>query len=146
MNTISKPQNKTNSKKDNSLQTLVNLGTVILFFIIIIVIYKFFIKVDYKNLREGFEVNKDKFENTVSEKKTNTIYESSLKNIYGDNKRLLCNLLPSINKNSNIFKVDNESYIIYKFPVHIIKLIDGSILSVFNDGNMYQKDTIKSTL
>ena len=54
MNTISKPQNKTNDKKDNLLQTLVNLGTVILFFIIIIVIYKFFIKVDYKKLREGF--------------------------------------------------------------------------------------------
>ena len=146
MNTISKPQNKTNDKKDNLLQTLVNLGTVLLFFTIVVIIYKLFIKVDYKNLREGFEVNKDKFENTVSETKTNTIYESSLKNIYGDNKRLLCSLLPSINEKSNICKVDNEPYIIYKFPVHIIKLIDGSILSVFNDGNMYQKDTIKSTL
>ena len=146
MNTISKPQNKTNDKKDNLLQTLVNLGTVLLFFTIVVIIYKLFIKVDYKNLREGFEVNKDKFENTVSETKTNTIYESSLKNIYGDNKRLLCSLLPSINEKSNICKVDNEPYIIYKFPVHIIKLIDGSILSVFNDGNIYQKDTIKSTL
>ena len=146
MNTISKPQNKTNNKKDNLLQTLVNLGTVLLFFTIVVIIYKLFIKVDYKNLREGFEVNKDKFENTVSETKTNTIYESSLKNIYGDNKRLLCSLLPSINEKSNICKVDNEPYIIYKFPVHIIKLIDGSILSVFNDGNIYQKDTIKSTL
>ena len=146
MNTISKTQNKTNDKKDNLLQTLVNLGTVLLFFTIVVIIYKLFIKVDYKNLREGFEVNKDKFENTVSETKTNTIYESSLKNIYGDNKRLLCSLLPSINEKSNICKVDNEPYIIYKFPVHIIKLIDGSILSVFNDGNIYQKDTIKSTL
>ena len=146
MNTISKLQNKTNEKKDHLLQTLVNLGTVLLFFTIVIIIYKLFIKVDYKKLREGFKVNKDKFENTVSETKTNTIYESSLKNIYGDNKRLLCSLLPSINEKSKICKVDNEPYIIYKFPVHIIKLIDGSILSVFNDGNMYQKDTIKSTL
>ena len=58
MNTISKPQNKTNDKKDNLLQTLVNLGTVLLFFTIVVIIYKLFIKVDYKNLREGFEVNK----------------------------------------------------------------------------------------
>ena len=146
MNTISKTQNKTNEKKDNLLQTLVNLGTVLLFFTIIIVIYKLFIKGDYKNLREGFEINKDKFENTIDETKTNTIYESSLKNIYGDNKRLLCSLLPTINENSNICKVDNEPYIIYKFPIHIIKLIDGSILAVFNDGNMYQKDWMASTL
>jgi len=146
MNTGSKTQNKTNDKKDNLLQTLLNLGTVALFFTIVVIIYNFFIKVDYKNLKEGFEVNKDKFENTNNETKINTIYESSLKNIYGDNKRLLCSLLPTINENSNICKVDNEPYIIYKFPIHIIKLIDDSILSVFNDGNMYQKDTIKSTL
>ena len=48
MNTISKTQNKTNEKKDNLLQTLVNLGTVILFFTIVVVIYKLFIKGDYK--------------------------------------------------------------------------------------------------
>ena len=41
MNTISKPQNKTNDKKDNLLQTLVNLGTVLLFFTIVVIIYKY---------------------------------------------------------------------------------------------------------
>lgn len=146
MNTISKTQNKTNDKKDNLLQTLVNLGTVVLFFTIVVIIYKLFIKGKHNNLKEGFKINKDKFENTTGEAKTNTIYEAALKNIYGDNKRLLCSLLPTINENSNICKVDNEPYIIYKFPIHILKLIDGSILAVFNDGNMYQKDTMKSTL
>ena len=137
--------NSTN-KKDKLLQTLVNIGTVILFIFIVVVIYKLFI-VRNTNLREGFQDKKkikDTFENTLNYKKT--IYEKSLENVFINNKRLLCNMIPSMNENTNICKVDNEPYIIYKFPIHIIKLIDGSILSVFNDGNIYQKDTIKSTL
>lgn len=137
--------NSTN-KKDKLLQTLVNIGTVILFIFIVVVIYKLFI-VRNTNLREGFQDKKkikDTFENTLNYKKT--IYEKSLENVFINNKRLLCNMIPSMNENTNICKVDNEPYIIYKFPIHIIKLIDGSILSVFNDGRMYQKDTMTSTM
>ena len=138
----------TKEKKDKLLQSIVNIGTVILFFGIVVIIYKLFIKKENKiNLREGFKVNKDKFDNiNTNEDTKNTIYESSLRDIYGENKRLLCSLLPTINENSNVCKVDNEPYIIYKFPIHIIKLNDGSILAVFNDGNMYQKNTMESTL
>jgi len=138
--------NSTN-KKDKLLQTLVNLGTVVLFIFIVVVIYKFFIVRDYSNLREGFQdkkINKDKFENTLNNKRT--IYETSLETVFGNNKRLLCNMLPSMNENTNVCKVDNEPYIIYKFPIHMIKLIDGSILAVFNDGRMYQKDKMTSTM
>jgi hypothetical protein len=138
--------NSTN-KKDKVLQTLVNIGTVVLFIFIIVVIYKFFIVRDYSNLREGFQdkkLNKDRFENTLSN--TKTIYETSLETVFGNNKRLLCNMLPSMNENTNVCKVDDEPYIIYKFPIHIIKLIDGSILAVFNDGRMYQKDKMSSTM
>lgn len=138
--------NSTN-KKDKVLQTLVNIGTVVLFIFIIVVIYKFFIVRDYSNLREDFQdkkLNKDRFENTLSN--TKTIYETSLETVFGNNKRLLCNMLPSMNENTNVCKVDDEPYIIYKFPIHIIKLIDGSILAVFNDGRMYQKDKMSSTM
>ena len=143
-----------NNKKDNMLQSLINIGTVVLFFIIVVVIYKLFIKGDYDNLRrEGFQTKKDKFEDTETDNETetkatssNTVYEKALKNIYGDNQRLLCSMLPTINENSSICKVDNKPYVIYKFPVHLLKLNDGSILSVFNDGRMYQKDSMESTM
>jgi len=138
---------KSINKKDKLIQTIVNIGTVILFIFIVVVIYKLFISRNYSNLREGFQdkkLNKDRFENTLSN--TKTIYETSLETVFGNNKRLLCNMLASMNENTNVCKVDDEPYIIYKFPIHIIKLIDGSILAVFNDGRMYQKDKMSSTM
>jgi len=137
--------NSTN-KKDKVLQTLINLGTVVLFIFISVVIYKFFIVRD-TNLREGFQdkkINKERFENRLNNKIT--IYETSLETVFVNNKRLLCNMIPSMNENTNICKVDDEPYIIYKFPIHMIKLIDGSILAVFNDGRIYQKDKMTSTM
>lgn len=139
----------TNNKKDNLLQTIINIITVVCFFIIVVIIYKLFIKGDYDNLRrEGFQVKKDKFTdaNDTNTSSSNTVYEKALKEIYGDNQRLLCSMLPIVNENSNICKVDNIPYIIYKYPVHIIKLNDSSILSVFNDGLMYQKDSMETTM
>ena len=55
-------------------------------------------------------------------------------------------MIPIINDTSNICRVDDTPFIIYKFPVHIIKLIDDSILAVFNDGRMYQKYSMESTM
>jgi len=142
---------KSINKKDKLIQTIVNIGTVILFIFIVVVIYKLFISRNYSNLREGFQdkkLIKDIVDNIVDNKvnNKNTIYETSLEKVFVNNKRLLCNILPYMHKNKNVCKVDDEPYIIYKFPIHIIKLIDGSILAVFNDGRMYQKDTIKSTI
>ena len=155
--------NSTTIKKDYLLQYFVNIGTVVVFFVIVVIIYKFFIKndniysnfLDYKD-KETQIKNNENFTNSTNpintsktdttNIKTNSIYESSLQEIYGNNKRLLCNILPTLNENSTVCKIDNIPYIKYKFPIHLLKLNDGSILAVFNDGRLYQKDSILSTL
>ena len=76
----------------------------------------------------------------------NTIYEKSVNNIFGQNKRFVCSLMPTMNPNSNICKINNTPYILYKFPVHIIKLLDDSILAVFNDGYIYTKNNMDETI
>ena len=142
----SKPQ----PKKDNLKNTIINIGFLLFFFIILYLIYKYLIKGDYDKLRrEGFySPKKDKFEDTsdVQDITSNTIYENALNTIYGENKRLICSILPIINESSNICKVDDVPYIIYKYPVHIIKLLDDSILAVFNDGRLYTKTSMESTI
>ena len=156
--------NKTQPKKDNAKNTAINLGVILVFFIITYMIYKYFIKGDYDRLRrEGFYSLKNNFADTANTANTanttntaddknyeeninKTIYEQSLNNIYGDNKRLMCSILPNINKSSTVCKLDNLPYIIYKYPVHMIKLLDDSILAIFNDGRMYTKITMESTL
>jgi len=136
--------------KSNSVNVFTNIIVVILFFTIVIVVYNLFVK---NTKIEPFEnkKKKDKFDNVKnklakSSKQTNTVYEKALATMYGDNKRLICSMVPIINDTSNICKIDNIPYIIYKFPVHITKLIDDSILAVFNDGRMYQKYSMESTI
>ena len=130
---------------DNN-KILTNIIVVICFFTLVIIVYNLLNNIYY----EPFENNKkkDKFSNVNNKKskQSNTIYEKALSNVYGDNKRLLCSMIPIINNTSNICKIDNVPYIIYKFPVHIIKLIDDSILAVFNDGRMYKKYSMESTI
>ena len=128
--------------KRSSIQTLINFGTVILFVIIVVVIYKYVILNDYQRLRvEGFVGNDDSvsFGN-------DTIYEKSITDIYGNNNRLICSMLPNILKSSSLCKINNEIYVPYNFPIHMIKLLDGSILAVFNDGRLYKKESMESTL
>ena len=141
-----------NSFNDNNVVT--NIIVVICFFTLVIVVYNLYIKDSKNNISYESFVNKnvnkkkkDKFKDvtTVLAQK-NTIYETSLTNIYGTNKRLICSMIPIINDNSNICRIDDTPYIIYKFPIHIIKLIDNSILAVFNDGRMYQKYSMESTI
>jgi len=134
----------------DSNKVYTNIIIVICFFTLVIIVYNLFIK---NTKTEPFEnkKKKDKFENvnnkmTKSSKQSNTIYEKALATIYGDNKRLICSMVPIINDTSNICKIDNVPYIIYKFPIHIIKLIDDSILAVFNDGRMYKKYSMESTI
>ena len=134
----------------DSNKVFTNIIVVVCFFTLVIIVYNLFIK---NTKTEPFEnkKKKDKFDNVnnkmaKSSKQTNTIYEKALTNIYGDNKRLICSMVPIINDTSNICKIDNIPYIIYKFPIHIIKLIDDSILAVFNDGRMYQKYSMESTI
>ena len=160
---ISNSKSNIKGKKDKHLQTLVNFGAVILIVIIVYLIYKFFIANNYQRLRaEGFINSPYKTKSNITNPdianpnisnittnsiiSTNTIYETSIKNIYGINTRLVCSMLPNIFNSSNVCKINNESFIPYNFPVHIIKLLDSSILAVFNDGRLYQKDSMLSTI
>ena len=148
--------NSTKGKKDKYFQSLVNFGSIILIAIIIYLIYKYFIVNNNKLRVEGFvdsttipnvtnpNTNTNKKPNTSIS--TNTIYEKSIKKVYGINTRLVCSMLPNIFNSSNVCKINNETFVPYNFPVHIIKLLDGSILAVFNDGRLYQKNNMVSTI
>ena len=141
-NSISKSSSKSISKtssnkpkKDSTLQNIVNYSTLIIIVIIIYLVYKYSVENKFVRIRgEGF---------IGSENITNTIYESSINNIFKDNIRLKCSMLPS---QQSLCIINNVTYVPYKFPVHIIKLINGSILAVFNDGRLYKKDDIASTI
>jgi hypothetical protein len=156
INSVSKNniKNSSNNKKDTMLQSLVNISTVLFIVIIVYLIYKFVIVSDYQRLRvDGFANNQVTIPNitkpNITNKNainTNTIYEKSIKSIYGNNTRLICSMLPNIFNNSNVCRVNNEIFVPYNFPVHMIKLLDGSIIAVFNDGRLYKKDNMKSTL
>ena len=150
---ISTSKNNNKSTKDKYMQTLINISSVILIIIIIVLIYKYFIESNYRKLKfENFEILQNinpittiaNMSNIITE--SNTIYETSIKNIYGTNKRLVCSMLPNIFNSTNVCVINNNIFVPYKFPVHMIKIIDGSIVAVFNDGRLYKKDSIKSTM
>jgi hypothetical protein len=138
-----------NDKKDNLFQSLINIVAIIIFAIIVFLIYKYLIEDNYTKLRlEGFT---EKINNTITnvinnKASNNTIYENSLQTLYGNNIRLMCGILPTIGNKTNVCSVGNEPFVIYQFPIHIIKLIDGKILAVFNDGRLYLKDSMTSTI
>ena len=67
----------------------------------------------------------------------NTIYEKAIKLVFKDNPVLICNMLPTLK--STECMINGNRIAKYKFPVHIIKLIDGHHLAVFNDGRIYKK-------
>lgn len=73
-----------------------------------------------------------------------TIYERSIENIFKDDIILKCSLTPT--KKANDCLINGLPLIKYKFPVSITKLIDGTILSVFNDGRIYYKKNILDNL
>jgi hypothetical protein len=150
VNSISKSIGKSTvivKPKRHPMQTLINYGTLLVFIIVVVGIYKYFIINDYQRLRtEGFQ-NFDENSDTNSNNEINTtIYEKSITNIYGKNIRLICGMLPKLSKSSSICNINNEMFVPYNFPIHIIKLLDGTILSVFNDGRLYKKDSMLSTL
>ena len=139
---------KDTKSKDKTMQKIVNYGTLILIVIISYLIYKYFIERKYVRIRgEGFE----NFESFVDSQNTdiatkNTIYENSIINIYEDNIRLKCSMIPTLSNNVIACTINKELFVPYLFPIHMIKLIDGTILAVFNDGRLYKKDNILSTM
>jgi hypothetical protein len=140
--------NKPKTKKDNMLSNLINFGTVILFFSIAVIIYLIFF--NKSKIISTFEAFKTQSSNTSlnnsssSANSNDTIYETALKTLYNNNPRLICSMLP--NPSTNICTVNGRPYVIYNFPIHMIKLSDASILAVFNDGRLYKKDDIANTM
>jgi len=133
--------------KDKTMQNIINYGTVVLILIIAYVIYKKFIERSYYRIRgEGFEDFEkiEEFANTSTY--VDTLYEKAIKNIYESNTRLKCSMIPTLLDNPKVCVVNNEPFVPYNFPIHIIKLINGTILAVFNDGRLYKKDSILSSM
>jgi hypothetical protein len=133
---------------NENIDTLLNAVVIIVFLIcfigVIILIYKLFVEEDYNKLRiEGF-TGKTFVDRSSTVTYTTTIYETSINDMYTNNPRLICSVVATSGKDVCI--VNDVPYVIYKFPVHLIKLINGSILAVFNDGRLYQKDSILSTM
>ena len=152
-----KKRNNNNNNKPERIHTVlesfINVGISILILIIVIMIYRFLIKDDYnyndnyytKIFEEGFQTETSKNKNTTRTT-SNTIYEQSLTKLYRTNTRLICSMIPSNGGESSLCYINNEPVVIYNFPIHMIKLIDGTILAVFNDGRLYQKDSMLSTI
>jgi hypothetical protein len=146
---------KDDKSKDKTLQKIVNYGTLILIVVICYIFYKYYIEKPYYRIRgEGFKNienfasndNIETLENSENIVYKNTIYENSIIKIYGNNIRLKCSMIPSLSNSPNACLIDNETFVPYLFPVHMIKLIDGTILAVFNDGRLYTKDNILSSM
>ena len=139
-------------KLDKTLSMIINFGTVALFIGLAVFIYWYFFS--------GKQITKfECFENPTStaaslaslasstslrSTESSTVYESAIQTVFANYPRLICNLTPT--PTNNICTVDGQSFVKFNFPVHIIKLIDGSILAVFNDGRLYRKDTIQNTM
>lgn len=72
---------------------------------------------------------------------TDTFYETSLKSVFADYPKFICNILPIANEND--CKDANDSpFVRTLFPVHIIRMYSGAYLAVFNDGLIYTKDSM----
>lgn len=141
--------NNSNSiKPDKLMATIVNIGFVILLIAVIVLVYRLFIS----NTHERFEnptttqpITRSILQSSTQSTASLTIYEQALSQLYGENKRLICSMNPA-GRVSNVCNVSGENYIVYNFPVHMIKLLNGSILAVFNDGRLYSKDDIHNSM
>ena len=99
-----------------------------------------------KNHLEGFVTNTSSERNVVVPYEYNlasdnsypkTVYEEALEKSFGSYQILQCNMLPT--KKQGECLINDEPIIKYKFPVHIIKIVNGEHLAVFNDGRIYKK-------
>ena len=141
-------------KLDKTLSKIINFGTVIAFFALAVLIYWYFFSGSGKRASR-FECFDNPSTTTATASITTptptptastnaTIYERAIQTVFANFPRLICNLTPT--PTNNICHVDGQSYVKYNFAVHMIKLLDGTILAVFNDGRLYRKDTIQNTM
>lgn len=132
-------------KLDKTLSKLFNLSIITAFIGLAVLIYWYFFSGKRISNMEYFENPTTTIANTSLESsESDTVYERAIKTVFANYPRLICNLTPT--PTNNICTVEGQSFIKYNFPVHMIKLIDGSILAVFNDGRLYRKDTIYNTM
>jgi len=73
-----------------------------------------------------------------------SVYEKALNLLFGENARMICNMNPSLD--NTVCKISGVTFSYLHFPVQMIKMQDGTILGVFNDGRMYSKDTQDGTI
>ena len=137
-------QSANNSEENNDkyFMILVKISFVLIVSLIIYAIYRYFIKQIPKNY-EQFVDNTDDTSPQIpiefqfdTSKYSDTIYEKSVRTLYENNEHMLCNLL-----GENCMTSKRK-----RFPVNIIKHTDGSILAVFNDGNIYRKQYMNEKL
>ena len=74
---------------------------------------------------------------------TDTFYESSLRTAFTDYPRFICNILP-ISREVDCKDNNGRPFARSLHPVHIIKIQSGEYLAVFNDGLIYNKDSISN--
>jgi hypothetical protein len=144
--TMSTSNTKLLKTRNQYIQYLINFGFLAIFILIAITIYLIFFNKSDKIISrfEGFKTE-NSFTKPINQSKFDSVYEEALSNIYGTNARVICSITPGMAKNG-ICTIENASYIVYNFPVQMIKLLDGSILAVFNDGRLYKKDNIFNTM
>jgi hypothetical protein len=134
--------------RDQYIRYLINFGFLAVFILIAAAIYLIFFNKSDKIISrfEAFQT-----QSTISSikplnlSKFDSVYEEALSNIYGTNARIICSVTPGMAKNG-VCTIENDSYIVYNFPVQMIKLLDGTILAVFNDGRLYKKDNMFNTM
>jgi hypothetical protein len=131
-------------KLDKTLSMIINFGTVIVFIGLAVLIYWYFFSGKQITKFECFENSNSITTASLASPASSTVYESAINTVFSNYPRLICNLTPT--PTNNICMVDGQTYVKFNFPVQIIKLIDGSILAVFNDGRLYRKDTIQNTM
>jgi hypothetical protein len=142
--------NSNSIKPDKLLSSIVNIGFVILLIAVIVLVYRLFISKTNEpftntNTTQSATTQSATTQSARTQSATLTIYEQSLSQLYGANTRLICSMNPA-GRVSNVCSVAGENYIVYNFPVHMIKLLNGSILAVFNDGRLYSKDNINNSM
>jgi hypothetical protein len=129
---------------DKYLQTIINIGVIVLFVIIVYLIYKYFIENDYRRLALESFIDNEIITTQPATNDNKTVYEMALDKMYSNNQRMMCNMLPTINR--SLCKIKDVPFVPNHFPVHLIKLPDSSILAVFNDGRLYSKTSLTATL
>lgn len=138
-----KPASK--PKLDKTLSMIINFGTVAVFIGLVVLIYWYFFSGKQITKFECFENSSSTdTEDTAFTLESSTVYERAIYTVFANYPRLICNLTPT--PTNNICMVGGQSYVKFNFPVQMIKLIEGSILAVFNDGRLYRKDTIQNTM